>query len=72
MGKSIFNFVFTHRRRLVIVFTVVFAILGGISGFVSQAKLLPVPVMVFGGGLSGGLFGILTFVCLLGLLDTCC
>jgi len=69
MEKSIFNFAYTYRRQLVIVFTVIFAILGSIAGFVSQATRLPVPVMIFIGGLGGGLFGFLTFVCLVGILD---
>jgi hypothetical protein len=70
MERSILNFVFIYRRQLVIVFIVVSAVLGSIAGFVSKASLLPFLVKIFVSGLGGGLFGILTFVCLLGLLDT--
>ena len=70
MERPLLNFVFIYRRQLVIIFIVVSAILGSIAGFVSKANLLPVPVKIFVGGLGGGLCGISTFVCLVGLLDT--
>jgi hypothetical protein len=69
MKKSGSNFVFSNRKRLAIAFIIIFAVLGGIAGLIIQTNRLPVPVMIFGGILSGGLLGLLIFVCLLALLD---